>query len=153
MAVGADHGGFRLKEELVQLIKDEGHEVDDVGTHSEEAVDYPDVAAVVGRSVAEGRADVGVLVCGTGIGQSIVANKISGVRAALVHDATTAHLAREHNDANVICLGARITGPEVAREALSVFLSTEFEAGGRHGRRVDKIHLLDQRRPGEQETP
>jgi len=145
VAVGADHGGFRLKEELVQLLKEEGHDVDDVGTHSEDSVDYPDFAEAVSRLVSEGAAEVGLLVCGTGIGQSIVANKVAGVRAAVIHDVTTAHLAREHNDANVICLGARITGAEVAKEALQVFLSTSFDADGRHGRRVGKINALDGR--------
>ncbi|MCZ7525086.1 MAG: ribose 5-phosphate isomerase B [Acidimicrobiia bacterium] len=142
IAVGADHAGFRLKEQLVHLLKEWGHEVVDLGTHSEESVDYPDSARVVAEAVARGDAERGVLVCGTGIGQSIAANKVDGVRAAVVHDATTARLSRAHNDANVMAVGARIVGPEVATEALSVWLATPFD-GGRHERRVKKIAAME----------
>lgn len=131
----------------MQFLKEAGYEVDDRGTHSEESVDYPDIAVEVAQAIANGDADRGVLVCGTGIGQSIVANKVAGVRAALVHDVTVARLAREHNNANVMCLGARVTGPEVAKEALTTFLGTEWDGSGRHLRRVEKIVQIDQERP------
>lgn len=141
IAAGADHAGYRLKADLVAHLEAMGHEVLDLGTHDEERVDYPDFGAAVGRAVASGEADLGLCVCGSGIGIAIAANKISGVRAATVHDVTSAHLAREHNDANVICLGERLTGPEVAREAVDAFLAASFE-GGRHAERVAKIDAL-----------
>jgi len=117
----------------------------DLGTYSPESVDYPDYGAAVARSVAAGESDLGVCVCGTGIGISIAANKIDGARAAVVHDVTSARLAREHNDANIVCFGARLVGPAVAIEALDTFLRSEFE-GGRHLRRVGKITALEHRR-------
>ena len=115
--------------------------MEDFGTTTHDRVDYPDYGAAVGRAVASGRANLGLLVCGSGIGIGIAANKISGVRAATVHDVTSAHLAREHNDANIICLGERLIGEEIAKEALSAFLASEFE-GGRHADRVAKINAL-----------
>lgn len=138
VAVGADHAGYRLKEHLAEFLKEWGHEVDDLGTHSEEAVDYPDIAKSVAEAVSDGDAAFGVLVCGSGNGMAMAANKVPGVRAALVHDETSARLARRHNDANVFCIGERLTGVEVAVEALRSWLATSFE-GGRHQRRVDKI--------------
>lgn len=142
IAAGCDHAGFELKEQLVQHLEESGHDVVDLGTDSSDRVDYPDFGAAVGRAVANSEAELGVCVCGSGIGIAIAANKISGVRAATVHDATSGHLAREHNDANVVCVGARLIGPEVAKEAVDAFLAAQFE-GGRHADRVAKISLLD----------
>jgi ribose 5-phosphate isomerase B len=139
IAVGSDHAGYDLKTTLAEHLASSGHLVEDLGTDSAGiAVDYPDFGIAVGRAVADGRADRGVCVCGTGIGISIAANKVSGVRAALVHDVTTAGLARRHNDANVICLGGRTTGVAEAIDAVDAFFSTDFE-GGRHQRRLDEI--------------
>lgn len=140
--LGSDHAGFRLKEALKAQLLTGNHRVDDLGCHSEERVDYPDFAAAVGREVAAEAGSFGLLVCGSGIGISIAANKISGVRAALAHDETTARLSREHNDANILCLGARTTGAETAAAALAVFIATPF-AGGRHAGRVEKISRLE----------
>lgn len=141
IAIGADHAGFALKESLAAHLRAAGHQVLDLGTHSTDRVDYPDFGAAVGRAVADATAELGVCVCGSGIGIAIAANKVAGVRAATVHDVTSAHLAREHNDANVICLGERLIGPEVAKEALDAFLAARFE-GGRHADRVAKIDAL-----------
>ena len=147
IAVGSDHAGFHLKEVLARHLGDAGHDVVDCGTHSEERVDYPDYGAAVGRTVVSGGADGGVCVCGSGIGIAMAANKIAGVRAATVHDATSARLAREHNDANVICVGERLTGPQVALDALDAWLAAEFE-GGRHVARVAKLDALGGEGPG-----
>ena len=141
IAVGSDHAGFHLKESLAQHLRDQGHEVVDCGTHSEERVDYPDFGAAVGREVASGDVEGGLCVCGSGIGIAIAANKIAGVRAATVHDATSARLSKEHNDANVICVGERLIGPQVARDALDAWLGATFE-GGRHTGRVAKLDAL-----------
>jgi ribose 5-phosphate isomerase B len=145
IALGADHAGFQMKEEIRRYLESAGHVVDDVGTRSEESVDYPDFAAAVGQRVADGRDHFGILVCGTGIGMSIAANKIGGVRAALAHDLMTAHMAREHNDANVLTLGARVVSPALSLEIVREFLSAQF-AGGRHQRRVQEISDLEQTR-------
>ena len=115
IAVGCDHAGYALKSELVGYLEELGYETLDLGTNSHDRVDYPDYGAAVGQAITEGKADLGVLVCGSGIGIGIAANKISGVRAATVHDVTSAHLAREHNNANIICFGERLIGPEIAR--------------------------------------
>lgn len=141
IAAGCDHGGFSLKTVLIEQLTESGHEVLDLGTHSNERVDYPDFAEAVAKSVASGEAEFGLLVCGSGIGVCMVANKISGIRAATIHDVTSAHLSREHNDANIICLGERLIGPEVAKEALDVFLASEFQEG-RHLNRVKKIDKI-----------
>jgi ribose 5-phosphate isomerase B len=138
IAVASDHAGFDLKEILKRDLVDAGHDVLDLGTHSTESVDYPDFGKALGEAVAAGKAGHGVLVCGTGIGVSIAANRVATIRAAVVHDVTSARLTRLHNDANVICFGQRVIGVEVAREALGVFLKTPFE-GGRHARRVAKL--------------
>lgn len=138
IAVASDHAGFDLKEILKRDLQDAGHDVLDLGTHSSASVDYPDFGRAMGEAVGGGKAGRGVLVCGTGIGISIAANRHPKVRAALAHDVTSARLSREHNDANVVAFGARLIGVEVAREALKVFLSTEF-AGGRHAGRVAKL--------------
>jgi ribose 5-phosphate isomerase B len=138
VAVAADHAGFELKNLLKAAIAGRGLEVLDLGTHDAGSVDYPDMAASLAMALGDGRAQRGVLVCGTGIGISIAANRHRHVRAALCHDVTTARLAREHNDANVLVLGARVTGVHVAGDCLAAFLDTPF-AGGRHQRRVDKL--------------
>jgi len=141
IAAGCDHGGFSLKTVLIEQLIESGHEVLDLGTDSNERVDYPDFAEAVAKSVASGEAEFGLLVCGSGIGVCMVANKISGIRAATIHDVTSAHLSREHNDANIICLGERLIGPEVAKEALDVFLASKFQEG-RHLNRVKKIDKI-----------
>ncbi len=139
---GSDHAGVRLKRVLIDMLKGLGDEVVDVGTESEDSVDYPQFGAEVGRRVAGEPDTRGLIVCGTGIGISIAANKIPGVRAAVVHDDFTAAASRAHNDANVIALGARVIGPGVAESAVSVFRTTQF-AGGRHQRRIDQLAALD----------
>lgn len=139
IAVAADHGGFELKTILIADLNAAGIPVLDLGTMSSESVDYPDYADALAAALASGKARRGVLLCGTGIGMSMVANRHKGIRAALCHDVTDARLARQHNDANVLCLGGRTTGPEVARDCLRTFLTTEFEGGGRHARRIAKF--------------
>ncbi len=138
IAVASDHAGFDLKEVLKRDLQEAGHEVLDLGTNSTASVDYPDFGQAMAEAIASGRAGRGVLVCGTGIGISIAANRNPKVRAAVVHDVTSVRLSREHNDANVVAFGARLIGAEVAREALKVFLKTSFE-GGRHAGRVAKL--------------
>jgi ribose 5-phosphate isomerase B len=142
IAVGADHAGFALKEKLRAELARAGHEVVDFGTDSESSTDYPDFARLVARAVARGDAERGLLVCGSGVGMAIAANKVRGVRAAAVNDPLSAELARRHNDVNVLAIGARIVGPAVAERLLSTFLETPFD-GGRHQRRVDKIDPPD----------
>lgn len=142
IAAGADHAGVHLKDSLVEILRTLGHEVIDLGTQGDDRVDYPDYGAAVGRAVVAGTADLGLCVCGSGIGIAIAANKIAGVRAATVHDVTSAHLARLHNDANVVCVGERLIGPEVAKEAVLAFVNGSFE-GGRHQGRIDKISALE----------
>ena len=141
IAVGSDHAGFHLKQELAAHLREIGHVVVDRGTHSDERVDYPDFGASVGRAVRDGEADAGLCVCGSGIGIAMAANKIAGIRAATVHDATSARLSREHNDANVICIGERLTGAQVAKDCVDAWLAATFE-GGRHTGRVTKIDEL-----------
>ena len=148
VALGADHAGFPLKEDLKTWLTGRGYDVVDLGTQSAESVDYPDFAVGVGSAVTAGKADRGILVCGTGIGMAMAANKLPGVRAAACSDALTARMSREHNDANVLALGARITSREAAIEILELWLDTDF-AGGRHARRVDKIVALDRLREEE----
>ena len=143
VAIGSDHGGFALKEVLVRVLRDElGWDVHDLGTHSTDAVDYPDFAAAVAREVAAGRAARGIVVDAAGIGSSMAANKIPGVRCALAHDDATAINAREHNDANVLALGSRVVNRGLATRLVRLFLTTEF-GGGRHARRVLKIMALE----------
>ena len=142
IAIGSDHAGYELKTHLVATLKEMGHEVDDLGTHSEESVDYPPICAAVGRAVARGDADRGIVLGGSGQGEQIAANKIHGVRAALCNDLFTARLSRSHNDANVLSMGGRIVAPGLAQEILSVWLSTEFE-GGRHTRRVEQLSQIE----------
>ena len=145
IALGADHAGFDLKEALKGWLLEQEYEIQDVGTHSTDSADYPDYAVQVGEAVASGKADRGLLVCGTGVGMAIAANKIPGVRAAFCPDLFTARMSREHNDANVLTFGARIMGRELAREILALWLATEF-AGGRHTARIEKIAQIERRK-------
>jgi len=142
IAIGADHAGYRLKETIKSHLIDSGFAVEDVGTDQDASVDYPDFAAAVGGRVVPGACDRGILVCGTGIGMAMAANKVDGVRAAAAGDLESARLSREHNDANVLALGARITPPDLALAIVRLFLETPF-AGGRHQRRVDKVMALE----------
>jgi ribose 5-phosphate isomerase B len=142
IAVGSDHAGRSLRLTLAEHITALGHTVTDLGTHGEESVDYPDFGAAVASAVVSGDADLGVCVCGSGIGIAMAANKVAGARAATVHDVTSARLAREHNDANVMCVGERFLGVETARDAVTAFLGASF-AGGRHSGRVEKLAALD----------
>ncbi len=144
IALGSDHGGYELKEHLKQALTETEHELVDLGTFSEESVDYPDYALAVAGNVASGECDLGVLVCGTGIGVSIAANKVPGIRAALAHDVATARLACEHNRANVLCLGGRLLAPSLAEEMVRAWLSAEFEE--RHQPRLDKITEIEHNR-------
>src|SRR5882724_10572487 len=142
IAIGSDHAGFSLKESIRKYLEEAGYLVNDQGTGSENSVDYPDFGKAVGERVASKKADLGIAVCGSGIGISIAANKVPGIRAALAHDVITAQLAREHNDANVLALGTRIVTPAAALEMVQTFLETPF-AGGRHQRRLDKITQIE----------
>jgi len=142
IALGSDHAGFPIKETIRQFLENAGYPVDDLGTWSEESVDYPDYGKAVGERVAARQDDFGIAVCGTGIGISIAANKVPTVRAAVAHDVNTAKLAREHNDANVLALGGRVVNSTQAIEMVRVFLNTPF-AGGRHARRIEKIALIE----------
>jgi ribose 5-phosphate isomerase B len=142
IAIGSDHAGFDLKQHLLKTLDELGHEVIDLGTHSTESVDYPPICAAVGREVAAGRADRGIVLGGSGQGEQISANKVHGVRAALCNDLYTARMSREHNDANVLSMGGRIVAPGLADEILELWLATGFEAG-RHARRVDQITEIE----------
>ena len=138
IVIASDHAGFELKASLKQSLQDEGYEVLDLGAHNTESVDYPDFAAALAGAIRDGEAERGILICGTGIGISIAANRHPGIRAALCHDTTGARLSRQHNDANVLVLGARMVGAEVAKDCVATFFSTPFE-GGRHSRRVEML--------------
>ena len=142
LVCGSDHAGLRLKEELKKHLEEKGITVHDVGTHSNDSCDYPDYAVQVARAVGNREADLGLLVCGTGIGMAITANKIAGIRAASVSDTFSAHASREHNDANVLCIGERVVGVGLAKDILDAFLGAPFQ-GGRHAGRVAKINALD----------
>lgn len=144
IAIGADHGGHELKQQIAEFLIAQGYEINDLGTHSLESVDYPDFAELVARAVARDEAERGIVICGTGIGVSMSANKVRGIRAALCTDCYMARMAREHNDAQVLCLGARVLGVGSALEIVQVFLSNKFQ-GGRHARRVGKINALDEK--------
>ena len=143
VAVGGDHAGFRLKQDLVAFLNELGHDVEDLGTDSEAAADYPPICAAVGRAVRDGRVERGVVLGGSGQGEQIAANKVRGVRAALCNDLYTARMSRQHNDANVLSIGARVVAPALAREILEVWLDTGFE-GGRHERRVRQIGEIEE---------
>jgi ribose 5-phosphate isomerase B len=142
IAVGSDHRGYSVRSKLIDMLRRLGHQVEDVGTFSEDSVDYPDLAALVAAKVSRSEVDRGILVCGTGIGMCIAANKFLGVRAAPCHDDLTAEMSRRHNDANVLCLSADLLGERIMDRIIETWLSTAFE-GGRHARRVDKISNLE----------
>ena len=138
IAIGSDHRGFEVKRRIAAVLANLGHEVEDMGTHGRESVDYPDLAFQVAQAVSAGRAERGILVCGTGIGMCIAANKVRNVRAAPCHDCITAEMSRRHNDANVLCLSGDLLGQELIERMVRIWLETEFESG-RHARRVEKI--------------
>ena len=142
IALGCDHNGVALKKALIEMLTKLGHEHEDVGCYDESSVDYPDVAREVAERVAQGQADRGILVCSTGVGMSITANKVKGIRAALCHDTFSAQRAREHTDANVLCLGSWVVGKGLAGEITQAYVTSGF-AGGRHQRRLDKIGKLE----------
>ena len=146
IAIGADHAGYPLKQHLLGVLDKLGHEVTDLGTHSDESVDYPPIMAAVGRAVVEGEADRGIVLGGSGQGEQIAANKVHGVRAALCNDLYTARMSREHNDANVLAMGGRVVGLGLAEEIVALWLDTGFE-GGRHQRRVDQITAIENADP------
>ncbi len=145
LAVSADHAGYTLKQELVALLVTQGHTVEDFGTHSTDPVDYPDSAEPVAAAVVQRRADRGIIVCGSGAGVSIAANKFPGVRAAVCHDTYTAHQAVEHDDMNVLCLGARVIGAALAHDIVAAFLGARFTGEPRHQRRLEKILAIERR--------
>ena len=145
IAIGSDHAGFDLKSHLVALLRSQGHDVTDLGTDSTEPADYPPYCAAVGRAVRDGQADLGIVLGGSGLGEQLAANKVRGVRAALCNDLYTARMARAHNDANVLAMGARVVGVGLAEEVVATFLGTEFE-GGRHARRVAMVMALEDER-------
>lgn len=144
VVIGSDHAGFALKKILTEYLKEPGHEVHDVGTHSEEPVDYPDFAAAVGQEIRAGRAERGVLICGSGVGASVAANKLRGIRAGLCHDTYSAHQGVEHDDINVLVLGARVIGVEMAKELVRAFLGAAFTEETRHLRRLAKVARLEE---------
>ena len=147
VAIGADHAGFPLKEDLRPYIEEKGHEVLDLGTYGTDSVDYPDFARAVGKAVRSGKADRGIIVCGSGVGACIVANKMTGIRAGICHDTYSAHQGVEHDDMNVLCLGGRIVGLNVALELVDAFLGAEFTNEERHVRRLSKV-LEIEKNPG-----
>lgn len=143
VAVGGDHAGFSLKNIVVELVGKEAAKVIDCGAHDETSSDYPDFAAAVGRQITSGQADRGILVCGSGVGVSVAANKLPGIRAAICHDTYSAHQGVEHDDMNVLCIGARVIGPELALEIIRAFLNARYEPGERHARRLDKVLRME----------
>ncbi len=143
VAIGADHAGYPLKVQVLEYLKQKGYEVIDLGTNSEEPVDYPDFAEAVGLAVSSGKADIGVVLCGSGVGASVAANKIKGVRAGLCHDTFSAHQGREDDDTNVLCMGARVIGPNLAFEVLQSFLQAKFSGLERHQRRLNKVLAIE----------
>jgi RpiB/LacA/LacB family sugar-phosphate isomerase len=144
-AIGADHAGFPLKDTIVQALAEAGHETLDLGTYSTDPVDYPDFADKVAAALVTGQVDRAVLICGSGVGASVAANKIHGVRAALAHDVYSAHQGVEHDDMNVLCLGARVIGPATAIELVQAFAGARFTGEDRHQRRLSKINAMEQR--------
>ncbi|MGC8863872.1 MAG: ribose 5-phosphate isomerase B [Armatimonadota bacterium] len=146
IALGSDHAGFSLKEQLKELLEAEGYHPQDFGTFSLDSVDYPDIAREVSEAVAAGRFDRGILICGTGIGVTITANKVPGIRAAACSDTYSARMARAHNNANVLGMGGRVVGPGLALDIARAFLETDFEFGSRHEKRVEKINAMDRGR-------
>jgi ribose 5-phosphate isomerase B len=150
IALAADHAGYALKQHLLEVVRALGHEVTDLGTGSEAAVDYPDFAEKLGMAVREGRADRGILLCGSGVGASVAANKIPGVRAGLCHDGYSAHQGVEHDDVNVLVLGARVIGPALADDLVKTFLAARYTHEERHERRLGKVKALERRWTKEQ---
>jgi len=148
IAIGADHAGFELKENVRAFLQKAGHEVIDLGTHNLDPVDYPDYAEAVGRSLREGKAERGIVICGSGVGASAAANKIPGIRAGLCHDTYSAHQGVEHDDMNVLVLGARVIGPELARELVRAFVTAQFTKEERHLRRLAKVNAIEARYSG-----
>jgi len=144
IAVGTDHRGYSIRSKVIELVERLGHEVDDIGAFSGEAVDYPDIAAIVGQKVSSGEVERGILVCGTGLGMCIAVNKFKAVRAAPCHDDLTAEMSRRHNDANVLCLSSDLLGERLVDRMIELWLSTPFE-GGRHARRIDKLNEIERR--------
>jgi RpiB/LacA/LacB family sugar-phosphate isomerase len=145
IVVGADHAGYVFKQEVASLLKRDGHAVVDVGTHSTEPVDYPDFAEAVGQAVLDGRAERGVLICGSGVGASVAANKLPGIRAAICHDVYSAHQGVEHDDMNVLVLGGRVVGPAVVPELVRAFVGAQFTHEERHERRLGKVKAIERR--------
>ena len=143
IAIGGDHRGFNLKKVIIELLTEEGHSYEDFGCYDTDAVDYPDIARSVAQAVAQRRFDHGILICSTGIGMSIVANKVPGVYAALCHDVFSAQRSRQHNNANVLCLGGSVIGVALAKDIVHAYLSADFE-GGRHAQRLEKVKALEQ---------
>ncbi|HEU5235432.1 MAG TPA: ribose 5-phosphate isomerase B [Terriglobales bacterium] len=148
LSIGADHAGFPLKQEIVKFLRDSGHEVLDLGTNNTDPVDYPDYAEAVGRSILDGTVNRAVLICGSGVGASVAANKIPGIRAGLCHDSYSAHQGVEHDNMNVLVLGARVIGVALAKELVEIYLAAEFTKEERHMRRVGKIASIEQRYGG-----
>jgi len=146
IAIGSDHAGFDLKEGLIDDLRRQGHQVIDLGTHSTEPVDYPDFAEAVGRALLTGEAERGILLCGSGVGASVAANKLPGIRAGLCHDSYSAHQGVEHDDMNLLVLGARVIGPALASELVHIFLKAAFSGEERHRRRLEKVTALETRR-------
>jgi ribose 5-phosphate isomerase B len=151
IAVAADHGGFPLKQTVLEELRRLGHEAIDLGTNSSDAVDYPDFAEAVGNSIARGEAERGIVLCGSGVGASVAANKIRGVRAAVCHDTYSAHQGVEHDDMNVLAIGARVVGPEVAVELVRAFVGARFSGEERHVRRLNKVLAIERRSMGAKE--
>ena len=145
VAVGADHAGFEMKRDLAGVLAQQGHEILDLGTHSSAPVDYPDIAEAVATAIRNGQVDRGIIICGSGAGVAVAASKFPGVRAAICHDAYTARQAVEHDDINVMCLGARVVGPALARVLIETFLSASFSAEERHLRRLAKVDAIESR--------
>jgi len=144
IAVGSDHAGFGLKQATLSLLSELGHTYEDFGCHDTSSVDYPDIALPLAQAVSQGKFDRGILLCSTGVGMSIAANKVAGIRAALCHDTFSARRSREHNDANILCMGEWVAGKGLAREIVVAYLSSDF-VGGRHARRVEKLHQIEGR--------
>lgn len=145
IAIGADHAGLELKRDLLAHLRENGHAALDLGTHTADPVDYPDFAEAVGLALRRGEADRGIVICGSGVGASVAANKIPGIRAGLCHDTYSAHQGVEHDDMNVLVMGARVIGPELARELTRAFLGARFSGADRHRRRLEKVHALEAR--------
>ena len=145
IAVASDHGGFAIKGRVIEVVTEAGHEVLDLGTFSTEAVDYPDYAQAIGEAIQQGRAERGVLMCGSGVGASVAANKMLGIRCAVCHDTYSAHQGVEHDDMNVLCLGARVIGPELVPELVGAFLRAQFTGEERHVRRLAKVAAIEHR--------